>query len=81
MTKREAVKGQWTDTEDGRRNDNMQTLFSPGCEQPLRDTYSRQAVNSLCETINFITAIINQVLSSHSTFLKDKMSLYAKHAI
>ncbi len=26
-----------TDTEDGRRNDNMQILFSPGCEQPLRD--------------------------------------------
>ncbi len=23
--------------EDGRRNDNMQILFSPGCEQPLRD--------------------------------------------
>ncbi len=23
--------------EDGTRNDNVQILFSPGCEQPLRD--------------------------------------------
>ncbi len=29
-----------TETEHGRRNDNMQILFSPGCEQPLRDNDS-----------------------------------------
>ena len=26
-----------TDTEYGTGNDNVQILFSPGCEQPLRD--------------------------------------------
>ena len=26
-----------TETEYGTRNDNVQVLFSPGCEQPLRD--------------------------------------------
>ncbi len=27
--------------EDGTRNDNMQILFSPGCDQPLRDNKNK----------------------------------------